>query len=115
MKLITILILSLLSFNVTATEFDKEITQLCDKLKTCTLAEIGAKNLSPKMEQMMKPMIDNICKQMIKQFNEADTEGLKKEDAITCIKSMSALSCKDLKGDGAETKECADLEKKYNQ
>ncbi len=115
MKLIIILILSLVSFNVTATEFDKEITQLCDKLKTCTLAELGANNFSPQMEQMMKPMIDGICKQMIKQFNEADTEGVKKEDAIICIKSMSALSCKDLKGDGTETKECMDLEKKYTQ
>ena len=115
MKLLIILIVSLASLNVTATDFDKEITQLCDKLKTCTLAEIGASNISPEMELMMKPMIDNICKQMIEQFNSTDIEGIQKEDAISCIKSMSALSFNDLKGDAAETQACADLEKKYNQ
>jgi len=40
-----------------AQDFEKASMAMCEKVKTCTLEQMGQRDLTPEMRQMMEPML----------------------------------------------------------
>lgn len=115
MKLNYAALLLLLSFNASAAELEAETRQFCEKIKTCALAQIQGEEIPPEMEEMLVPMIDSMCKEMISSVDEMRGDKALEADAAACMNSMSALSCDAIMSGEAETKACMALEKKAEQ
>ncbi len=115
MKLNYAALLLLLSFNASAAGLEAETKQFCEKIKTCAMAQIQGEEIPPEMEEMLVPMIDNLCKEMISSVDIAGGNKDLEADAAACMNSMSALSCDAIMSGEAETKACVALEKKVEQ
>jgi hypothetical protein len=91
---------------------------LCEKIKTCALAQIAQQDFTPEMRQMMEPMLNGMCARVQSQITDVPTGHSLYGPALSCMKSMEALSCADLRdGDQLKTPECEAYEeasKKYN-
>lgn len=107
--LFTALILS--SQAVADSEFSAEISALCEKTKSCAIAEMK-KSLPPNMQEMAIGMVSQACASIEQSYayleNGEHAELI--ESATACMKSMSSLSCEQLMGD-SETQACKDYEK----
>ena len=99
--------LGLLAVPVTANELADAATELCDKIKQCTMAQINEADMTPEMRQMMEPMINSMCDSMRAGIEEVPTDHELYPGALACMESMSALSCTDFQdGDKVQTPEC---------
>lgn len=115
MKLYYIAVLGLLSFNATAGDMEAKSQQFCEKIRTCTLAEMESQDIPPEMESMLKPLIDGMCTKMLEEMKAEETPKALEDDAMACMDSMNALSCSALMNGEADTKACSDFQKKAEQ
>lgn len=96
---------------IAESEFATEISALCEKTKSCAVAEMK-KSLPPNMQEMAIGMVSQACASIEQSY--AYLENGKHADlvdsATACMKSMSSLSCEELLDD-PETQACKDYEK----
>jgi hypothetical protein len=80
---------------------------LCEKVKSCAMAQIDEQDLTPEIRQMMQPMLDGMCANMQSSVGEFSPGHPLYVPAEACMRSMETLSC-DMIQDPAqvETPEC---------
>ena len=112
MKLYYVAVLGLLSFNAAAGDMETKSQQFCEKIRSCTLAEMASQDVPPEMEAMLKPLIDGMCTKMMAEMEAEEVPKALEDDAMACMDSMNALSCSALMNGEAETKACDDFQDK---
>ena len=94
-----------------ANELAESATQLCDKIKQCTIAQMGEADLTPAMRQRIEPMINSMCYSMRAGIEEVPTNHELYQPAVACMKSMASLSCDDFQdANRVQTPECKDYQ-----
>lgn len=102
----------LVSVPVGADDITSAATELCEKVKSCALAQIKEQELTPEMKQMMQPMLDNMCATMQSRVGEVDTGHTLHDPALACMRSMEKLSCQQMMNpEQVQTSECEEYEK----
>lgn len=84
---------------------------LCEKVKSCAMAQIAKEDLTPEVRQMMQPMLDNMCTDMQAKVQAVPAGHAMYDSAVACMRSMAALSCEDMQAMGGNTPACQDYEK----
>ncbi|NOR40797.1 MAG: hypothetical protein GQ537_06290 [Gammaproteobacteria bacterium] len=84
---------------------------LCEKVKSCAMAQIAKEDLTPEMRQMMQPMLDNMCANMQGKVEAVPSGHAMYAPAVACMRSMEALSCEAMQGEQVRTPECKTYEK----
>ena len=86
---------------------------LCEKVKSCAVAKIAEKDLTPEMQQMMQPMLDGMCANMQSRFVEVPTGHPMYKPALACMRSMEEkLTCENMQDpEEMKTPECEEYEK----
>lgn len=85
---------------------------LCEKLKSCAVAEMEGQELTPDTRQMMQPMLDNLCTQVLGEISKVPAAHPLYTPAVACMQSMHALSCERMRNpDQAVTPACEAYEK----
>ena len=91
----------------TADSLESAANDLCEKVKSCTLAEMNQQELTPELKAMMEPMLENMCVAMREGIREVPVEHELHAPAIACLRSMANLSCADFQDDTkVDTAEC---------
>lgn len=87
-------------------------TALCENVKTCSMAQVAKEDLTPEIRQMMEPMMENMCSAMRSGVQDVPTGHDLYKPALSCMRSMVALSCEQLQDeDQVQTQPCKDYEK----
>jgi len=94
-----------------ADEISDAALDLCEKVKACAMQEIKQEDLTPQMREMMQPMLDNMCANMQARVKSVPSGDQLYEPAVSCMRSMEALSCEAMQTDQANTPECQAYEK----
>lgn len=103
-------ILATVSLHAQADHLLSAANDMCEKVKSCALAQIAESDMTPEMREMMQPMLESMCDKMRQGVQEVPTGHAMYEPALACMRSMSRLSCADFQNEAAaETVEC----KKY--
>ncbi|NRB42569.1 MAG: hypothetical protein HRU20_29550 [Pseudomonadales bacterium] len=109
-----VMYLSVLLFTASAlqaTELSDSYQLLCDKVKSCALADMA--DMPAENRAMMEPMLNNMCVAMQKNFQQATGHAALEKSASACIRSLAKLDCQAFNGN--ETAECQAFEKKAGQ
>lgn len=86
--------------------------QLCEKVKSCALAQVAEEDLTPEIRQMMQPMLDNMCADMRSSMGEVPAGHPLYQPALACMRSMENLTCEMMQdSERMETAECKAYEK----
>ncbi len=86
-------------------------TALCEKIKTCSMAQVPEADLTPEMRQMMEPMLDNMCASMRSNIQEVPEGHELHDPAVACMRSMAELSCEQMQSEEqAQTAACRKYE-----
>jgi hypothetical protein len=100
------------SLSVQAEELVDAATALCETVKTCSMAQVAKEDLTPEMQQMMEPMLENMCTAMRSGVQDVPTGHGLYEPAVACMRSMAALTCEQLQDEQqVETDACKEYEK----
>ena len=105
----------LISFSVTADEYSDAALALCEKIKSCAVAQMGEQQLTPEIRQMMEPMLAGMCDQMLQTMPEVAKEHALYQPALACMKSLAAVDCNKMQQTEHETPACREFEKKSSQ
>lgn len=98
--------------NVVAGDLEDAATDLCEKVKHCSMAQISQADLTPEVRQMMEPMLQNMCDTMRAGVQQVPSGHQLHDPALACMRSMAALSCDDFQDEGkVDTPAC----KEYQQ
>lgn len=90
---------------------DASVT-LCEKVKSCALAQVAEEDLTPQARQMMQPMLDNMCLQVQGAVGNVPAGHPLYAPAVACMQSLHALSCEAMQSAGeAITPACEAFEK----
>ncbi len=114
MKRLVLGVLVLFSATVVAQneEFVTATNKVCEKMKSCSLAELEAQNLAPEIMAMMRPMMSEMCSQVLGQFEVALTSHAYYKPSIACLNSIENLSCSEILNSRSDvTPECAAFRK----
>ena len=86
---------------------------LCEKVKSCALAQVAEQDLSPQMREMMQPMLDNMCANMQSKVGEVPTGHPMYEPALACMRSLEKImNCEMMQNpESMTTPECEAYEK----
>ena len=119
MKLIIALLFLSLSQIALADDIEKQSLQLCEKIKSCALAELEGQDMPPEVKSMMLSSMDGMCAAMATEFSNESIKGDEdlRREAKACMTSLSSMSCSELMNGEADTPACKMLEKsaeKYN-
>ncbi len=111
--ILQIFALSLLPFAATqADDLADAANDLCEKVKSCAMAQMSTQELTPEMKQMMEPMLKNMCVQMRENFVSAPTGHPVYKPAVACMRSVEQLNCNELQSKlDMKTEECKEYEK----
>ena len=88
---------------------------LCEKVKSCAMAQIAEEDLTPETRQMMQPMLDNMCANMKSRVEAVPSGHSLYKSAVACMRSMEALTCEQMQSDQANTPACQAYEKLSRQ
>tara|TARA_R110000823_G_scaffold295738_3_gene415563 strand:+ start:10414 stop:10827 length:414 start_codon:yes stop_codon:yes gene_type:complete len=111
--LLLVMALVALAGPVRADELTAATTALCEKVKSCAMAQMSQANLTPEMSQMMQPMIDNMCADMQGKVAVVAEGHALYEPAVACMRSLEKTSCAEMQSSSkAPTAECAAYEEK---
>lgn len=92
---------------VGADSLESAANDLCEKVKSCSLAELNQQDLTPEMKAMLEPMLQNMCAAMREGIREVPVEHDLYDPAVACMRSMAGLSCTEFNnGSTVETPEC---------
>jgi len=85
--------------------------RVCQKIKSCGVAQLEEQGLQPEMVEMMKGMFDGMCESMVAPYiGRANDAGLE-DKGIACLDAIETMSCEQLmSGAGNETEACKELE-----
>lgn len=101
-----------------AQDFEKASLALCEKVKSCALQQMGEKEITPEMRQMLEPMFRTMCDSARQYIKDVPTGHEMYPVAVACMNSMAKLSCAQMENlDEQPTPECAKYEamaKKYD-
>jgi len=103
------------AFSAYADEYADTALALCEKVKSCAVAEMGQQKLTPEMRQMMKPLLDSMCDQVLLQIPEVANGHELYAPALACMKSMEAVDCSDMQQTEYETPACQEFDKLSEQ
>ena len=81
--------------SVWADDLESATTDLCEKVKSCSMAQIAEADMTPEVRQMMEPMLQNMCDAMRSGVQEVPTDHQLHAPALSCMRSMAELSCED--------------------
>jgi hypothetical protein len=104
-------IATLVSFSVRADDLASAALDLCEKVKSCAMAQMAEEDLTPEMRQMMQPMLDNMCAKMQGKVEAVPAGHAMHAPAVACMRSMEALSCEAMQGEQVRTPECEAYQK----
>ena len=94
-----------------ADELGDAAQTLCEKVKSCAIAQMEGQNIPEETRQMMQPMLDNMCTQVRGKVGEVPTGHPLYKPAVACMESMNSLSCENMQDAGAmTTPECEEYE-----
>lgn len=92
-------------------ELQKASAQVCEKMKSCALAQLQGQNLPPGMQEMITQTIDGMCAQVQQRYQLDLAQHSYYKPTLACLNSISQLSCNDIQNiDKALTTECATLQ-----
>lgn len=101
----------LAALNVQADDIGSAALAMCEKVKSCAMAQIAQEEITPEMRQMMQPMLDSMCANMKDKVQEVPLGHDLYEPAVACMRSMEALSCEQMQSEQADTPACQAYEK----
>jgi len=85
---------------------------LCEKVKSCAMAQMAEEDITPEMREMMQPMLDNMCESVQSSMGDVPTGHALYGPALACMRSMEKVSCQQMQNpDGMKTPECDKYEK----
>lgn len=97
--------------NVIAGDLEDAATELCEKVKHCSMAQISEADLTPEVRQMMEPMLQNMCATMRAGVEQVASGHALHDPALACMRSMAALSCDDFQDEEkVETPACKEYQ-----
>ena len=87
-----------------ADPFDDARLALCEKTKTCAMAQMeSAENMNEQMQAMVMQSLDRMCEGMERNFSAALQTHELYEPATECMQAMAEMECSMLMDDGADT------------
>jgi hypothetical protein len=96
---------------VYADEFGDATQALCEKVKSCAVAQMAGQDIPPETRQMMQPMLDSMCTQINAKVGEVPTGHPLYKPAVACMESMNSLTCEEMQdAAGMATPECEEYE-----
>jgi len=102
----------LMPITLGAQEIVEAASGLCEKVRTCAMAQIDKEDLTPELRQMMEPMLDSMCANMQSKVQEVKVGNALHQPAVDCMRSMQALSCEDMQDPARmQTAQCESYEK----
>lgn len=105
-------LLSALCVNSVADDLGDAARGLCDAVKSCALEQIAREDLTPEMQQMMEPMLENMCTTMQANVQQVPAGHPLYKPAVSCMRSLESLSCEQMQAlDRTTTPECQEYEK----
>ena len=108
--------IGMFSTTVTASEIEEAATELCEKVKACSMAHIAEADLTPEVRQMMEPMLQNMCETMRAGVREVPTGHELYQPSVDCMRSMAGLSCADFENEQKlNTPACAEYKRLAEQ
>lgn len=114
MKSILIIVLLSVSQWTVADNLAQQTMQLCEKIKSCALAELDGQELPADMKAMVISSMDGICAAMSTEFNNDNIKEYEElgKQAQACMSSLSSMSCASLMDGENDTPACKELEKR---
>ena len=91
-----LLISTVFSVPTFADEYPEASLALCEKVKSCALAQMGSQEITPEIRQMMQPMLDSMCSNMMVNLPEVAKSHAMYKPAVACMNSLEALSCEQM-------------------
>jgi hypothetical protein len=106
-----LIISTIFSVPTLADEYADGSLALCEKIKSCALAQMGSQEITPEIRQMMQPMLDGMCSNMMVSMPEVAESHAMYKPAMACMKSLEALSCEQMQQTSeANTPACKEYE-----
>lgn len=85
---------------------------LCEKVKSCALAQLEGEALTPQAREMMQPALDSMCTQVQGGVEQVPTGHALYQPAVACMQSMNTLSCEMMQDPNTvQTPACKEYEK----
>ena|GEM_PF-5972996 len=97
MKSVLFGVFALLSMSIVsanADELSATSAAFCQKMKGCILSNPEIKNLSPDMQKLLTAQMKTMCTEIHNNFTPTDKS--LKDEALSCVRSLSAMSCQSL-------------------
>tara|TARA_R110002124_G_scaffold266702_1_gene433666 strand:+ start:283 stop:660 length:378 start_codon:yes stop_codon:yes gene_type:complete len=89
---------------------------LCEKVKSCAMAQMEGQELTPETRQMMQPMLDSMCTQVRSRVGEVPSSHALYQPAVACMQSMNSMTCENMQDAGEMvTPECDEYEQLVNE
>ena len=79
-----------------AGELADEALGLCEKVKSCALAQMNQSDITPQMRQMIQPTLDTMCDQVTSKVSDVPQGHAMYDSAVACMRSMRTLACEDM-------------------
>ena len=111
MKRIYLSVLALLFMNWAFADMTEKTDQLCEKIKTCSIEQMGA-DQPPGIREMMQGMFDSMCASMVAPYMQTYSDAGLENKAEACLDTVIAASCDELmanQGESYESQECQDF------
>ena len=100
-----------LAMPVHADELAVAATDLCEKVKSCAIEEMGSQQLTAEQRDMMQPMIETMCESVHEKIAQVTPSHPNYKPAIACMRSMQRLTCRMMQDpQQMTTPECQDYE-----
>ncbi|SON57192.1 hypothetical protein HDIA_3651 [Hartmannibacter diazotrophicus] len=98
-------------------EFATTTLQLCDKMKGCAVQQLDqAEGMTEAMKAQIMQGLEMMCVGINQNFSTVARFHALYDPAVACMKSMTALTCEELEGDGADaTEECQEYQRLADQ
>jgi hypothetical protein len=110
---ILLLSTSVFAMAASANEIEEAATELCEKVKACSMAHIAEADLTPEVRQMMEPMLQNMCETMRAGVREVPLDHSLYQPSVDCMRSMAVLSCEAMMdSEQIVTPQCKDYEER---
>ena len=94
-----------------ADELAEIMFNVCEKTKSCAIAQIAEVEMDEETKAMMMPMFEGMCDALQTQYSPYVDQHDLYDPAIQCFTSMEAMSCEELMAGGDnKTDECKNLE-----
>ena len=102
-----IAVLSMSVASAAADDLSDASKAFCEKMKGCILKSEDVKNLPPEMQKLVKAEMKTMCTEIENDFRPPNKS--LEDEALSCARSLSAMSCKSLmvlKAEEAPTPAC---------